>query len=187
MNRMPFLFLCSIYGLIMVFSLIAVPASAQNVVATKPATLQVYAMQTDGKQVVMTSDALSVTYDGLNMSGEIDFSTFQTESAVFQNLIDSAMFDRITFTGVIPDGGFAFGDHLDEQFVVETQLQFGDQQSKIILEFVVSNRNTSLANTFDITATGGISLRDDLGIQRGTGLDDRISFRFFQNVITRTY
>jgi hypothetical protein len=177
----------AITGIIIMILSPCVKIMAQNVVATKPATLEIYAMQTDGTQVVMTSDALMVSYDGLNMTGEIDFSTFQTESPVFQNLLDSALLDRITFSGLIPQGNFAFQDHVDEQFVVETQLHFGDQQAKIILEFMVSNRKTSLANTFDITATGGISLRDDLGILRGTGLDDRISFRFLQNVITRSY
>jgi hypothetical protein len=175
------------YILFTVLWLSVVPAFTQNITATKAARLEVYAMKTDGSQVVMTSDALAISYDQLKMTGEVQLSSFQTENATLQNLLDSAISDRITFSGVIPEGEFIYRDALQEQFTVETELQYEDLQSKIIIGFELSNRKTSLANTFDITGSGSISLRDDLGIVRVTGLDDKISFRFFQNVQTKTY
>jgi hypothetical protein len=175
------------YILLMVLWLPVMPALTQNITATKQARLEVYALKSDGSQVVMTSDALAVTYDQLIMNGEVVLSSFQTENTTLQNLLDSASSYRITFSGVIPEGEFIYRDALQEQFTVETVLQYGEVQSKIIIGFEISNRKTSLANTFDITGTGSISLRDDLGITRATGLDDKISFRFFQNVQTKTY
>jgi hypothetical protein len=162
-------------------------AFTQNIVATFPSKLQVYALKPGGEQALMTSDNVTIGYDNLQMTGELLLNTLQTNDVILKNLLDSAITDRITFSGIIPEGRFAFGDALNEQFTVETELMYGEQQSRIILNFNVSNRKTSLSNTFDITGSGSISLRDDLGITRGTGLEDKISFQFFQNVQTKTY
>ena len=162
-------------------------AQSQNITATKSAKLEVYAMKMDGSQAIMTSDALSINYDQLKMTGELMLNTFQTDDNLLKNLLESAIADRITFSGTIPEGKFVFHDALQEQFNVETELHFGELQSKIIIDFELSNRKTSTSNTFDITGTGTISQRDDLGITRETGLDDKISFRFFQNVQTKNY
>ena len=74
---------------------------------------------------------------------------------------------------------------MNEQFTVETELHYNDLQSRIIISYNISNRKTSMANTFDITCTGSLSLSEDLGVTRQTGLEDKISFRFFQNVQTK--
>ena len=88
---------------------------------------------------------------------------------------------------MVPEGKFVFHDALNEKFSVEVELYYGELRPKIIIGYDVSNRNTSLANTFDITCTGSLSLRDDLGITRETGLEDKISFMFFQTVRTKNY
>jgi hypothetical protein len=167
--------------------ILAVFAQAQDIVAAKPAILEVYMMKTDGTQLVMTSREMSVTYDGLQMNGELALGTLQADDPVLVNLLDSALADRITFTGLLPEGKFVFHDSMNEQFTVETELIYGDLESHIVVSFDVSNRNSSIANTFDITCMGSLSLSEDLGVVRQTGLEDKISFRFSQNLQTKSY
>ena len=175
------------YLLCLVFSLAFQPMFSQNITWATPAKLQVYAMNKDGEQLVMSSESLFVTYDQLKMAGELELNTFQTDADLFKNLLDSAGTEKITFSGILPEGKFAYQDVLNEHFIVETEFRYGDHISQIIINYEVSNRKTSLANTFDITVTGNLSLKDDLGVTRETGLEDRISFLFFQNVQTRNY
>lgn len=162
-------------------------SNSQIISAILPARLQVYGMKTDGTQIMMTSEALLVLYDQMKMTGELKLSSFKVDDELIKNVLDSAAADRITFSGVIPEGSFIYRDALNEHFTVETEIVYNDLPSHIILNFMVSNRNTSLANTFDITVTGSISLKDDLGVTRETGLDDKISFQFFQNIQAKTY
>jgi hypothetical protein len=161
--------------------------NSQNITWATPAKLQVYASTPDGNQALMTTENLIVLYDQLKMAGELDLSNLQTSDERLQGLLDSAMTEKITFSGIIPEGKFIYQDMLEENFPVETELLYGDIICKIILNYEVSNRKTSLANTFDITVTGSLSLRDDLGVTRDTGFDDKLSFMFYQNVQTRTY
>jgi hypothetical protein len=174
-------------ALIFLFSAAFYVARTQNIVASTPARLQVFAMKPDGSQVKMTSEDLSITYDQLKMSGELMLNSLLTEDTLMRSLLDSAVIDRILFSGTIPEQQFAFQSQDDVKFSVETKVNFGEQQSSIMIDFDVSNRNTSLANTFDISCSGSISLSNNLGITRDTGLTDQISFQFFQNVQTRTY
>lgn len=173
--------------LIFFFGILLFPAYAQNITAVKAARLQVYASKLDGTQIQMTSEELSVSYDQLKMTGELMLSTLVTDDETLSNLIDSARSDKITFSGLIPEGQFAFQSTLNTRFTVETELYYGDRQSRILIDFDVSNRNTSISNTFDINCMGSISLTEDLGISRDTGLDDKVSFQFFHNVIARNY
>jgi hypothetical protein len=175
------------YILLLAFCLVMVPLFSQHILWATPAKMQVYAMKLDGSQAVMTNENVAISYNDLKMYGELYFENFRSEDVLLQNLLDSAETGWITFTGVIPEGRFAFTDVLEQQFPVETELHYGDRIIQIILDFTVSNRNTSLANTFDITVTGSVSLKDDLGVTRDTGLEDKISFMFFQNIQVRNY
>ena len=174
-------------ALILMIGLSFPAAKAQNIVWATSAKLQVYGMTMDGSQVSVTSENLIVLYDQLNMTGELNISDIQTIDGILQNLLDSAAFEKITFTATLPEGKFVYHDMLEDSFPVETELHYGDVSSKIMLTYLVSNRKTSLANTFDITVSGNLSLQNDLGVPRVTGLDDKISFMFYQNVQTRTY
>jgi hypothetical protein len=174
-------------ALCIISSILLISASAQNITWATPAKLQIYAQTINGIQVSMVSENLIVLYDQLKVAGELDLDNLQTVDELFGNLLDSASVQKITFTGTIPEGKFIYRDMLEEEFPVETEIHYGDVVSKIVLTYQVSNRKTSLANTFDITVTGTISLTNDLGVTRETGLDDRISFMFYQNVQTRTY
>ncbi|MCK9399874.1 MAG: hypothetical protein M0Q51_07770 [Bacteroidales bacterium] len=176
-----------ITAFIFFFGIFLYPAYTQNITASKPARLQVYASKQDGTQVMMTSEYLSVGYDQLKMTGQLMLNTLVTDDETLRNLLDSTLFDKITFSGMIPEGQFAFQSTLNTRFSTETDLFYGDQQSRVLIDFDVSNRNTSLANTFDINCTGSISLLNDLGITRDLGLDDKVSFQFFQNVQTKNY
>jgi hypothetical protein len=169
------------------FAIFIFPAHSQNVTAATPARLQVYAMKPDGSQALMTSDNMTVSYDQLKMTGELLLKSLVTEDETLRQLLDSALYDRITFSGLIPEGQFAFQSMLNAKFSVETNLIYGDLQSKILIDYDVSNRNTSLSNSFSITCTGGISLANDLGIQRDVGIGDQLSFQFIQNVIMKNY
>lgn len=160
---------------------------AQNITATKPATLQVYFSKPDGSQLVMSSENVAILYDQLQMRSEILVSEFNTEDELLLHLLDSALNDRITISGTIPEGKFVYQDVLNEKFTMEAELSYGNLESHILINFELSNRKTSLANTFDITGSGSVSLRDDFGITSETGFDDKISFIFYQNVQTRTY
>lgn len=173
--------------ILLVIGMAATSSYSQTISATLPARLQVYGMKTDGTEVVITSEQMLVLYEQLKMNGELRLSSLQTDDILVRNLLDSAASDRITFSGTIPEGSFMFHDALNERFTVETELIYNDQTARIILNFDVSNRKTSLANTFDITVTGSLSLRDDLGITRDTGLDDKVSFQFFQNIQAKSY
>jgi hypothetical protein len=173
--------------LLLIFGMAAWSSHSQTISATLPARLQVYGMKTDGTQVVMTSEQLLVLYDQLKMNGELRLASLQTDDQLLRNLLDSAASDRITFSGAIPEGSFMFHDALNEQFTVESEIIYNDLPSRIILNFDVSNRKTSLANTFDITVTGSLSLKDDLGLTRDIGLDDKVSFQFFQNIQAKSY
>lgn len=175
------------YFTLLALALTILSANSQNITWATPAKLQVYAMKMDGEQVFMNSENLIVLYDQLKMTGELELNSFQTDDNLLRNLLDSAGTSKITFSGLLPEGKFISQDVLNEKFGVETELLFGEMNSKIIINYEVSNRKTSLANTFDITVTGSISLRDDLGVTRDTGLEDKISFLFFQNVQTRNY
>jgi len=167
--------------------LVTISSNAQVISAILPARLQVYGMKADGSDALMTSEQFMVLYDNLKLSGELRLSTLQTSDAQLISLLDSAIADRITVTGTIPEGSFMFHDALNEKFTVEAELLYGELTSRIILNYTVSNRNTSLANTFDITVTGSLSLKDDLGIVKETGINDKISFQFFQNIQGKTY
>lgn len=175
------------YLIFLALGFISTVGQAQNITWATPAKLQVYALTAAGEQLLMTSENLLVTYDQLKMAGELDLGSFQTGHDLLRNLLDSAVSDKITLSAVIPEGKFIYRDMVEESFPVETELRYGETISQIILVYEISNRRTSLANTFDITVTGSLSLKDDLGITRDTGLDDKISFMFFQNVQTRTY
>jgi hypothetical protein len=169
------------------FGIFIYPACAQKITATTPAKLQVFISKPDGNQVVMNSDNLSVTYDQLKMTGELLLNSLVTDDGTIKGLIDSAYFDRISFSGTIPEEQFAFQSMLNAKFSVETDVYYGDQQSRILFDFDVSNRNTSLANSFSITCSGSLSLADDLGITRDLGIGDQVSFQFIQNVQTKSY
>jgi hypothetical protein len=171
---------------VLFFSIFLFPAHSQNTAATI-ARLQVYATKPDGSQAMMTSDGLSVTYDQLKLTGELMVNTLVTEDTGLNQLLDSALFDRITFSGTIPEGQFAFQSMVNAKFSVETDLYYGDQQGRILIDYDVSNRNTSLANTFSINCTGSISLANDLGITRDLGIADQVSFQYIQNVQTKSY
>jgi hypothetical protein len=160
---------------------------AQNITATKPANLQVYFSRPDGSQLIMTSENVAILYDQLQMRGEILVNEFKAEDELLLHLLDTAVYDRITISGLIPEGKFVYQDVLNEKFTMEADLSYGSLQSHILINFELSNRKTSLANTFDITGSGSVSLRDDFGITRETGFDDKISFIFYQNVQTKTY
>ena len=176
-----------ILAFILLFGTCILPAYAQNLLATTPAKLQVYALKPDGSQAMMTSDYLNVNYRQLNMTGELILSSLVTGDQILRGLVDSALYEKITFSGVIPEGKFIFKDELNSKFSVETDLVYGDLQSKILIDFDVSNRNTSLANTFAIICTGNISLSNDLGISRDPGIADKVSFQYYHNVIVRNY
>jgi len=176
-----------ISAFLLFFSISFLSVFSQNLISTNSARLQIYALKYDGNQALMTSEYLSVGYNQLQMTGELTLSTLVTDDNILRNLLDSALYDKITFSGTIPEGQFVFQSTLNSRFSVEVELFFGEQQSKILIDFNLSNRNTSLANTFDITCTGNISLRNDLGITRDIGLDDKVSFQFLQNVITKNY
>lgn len=160
---------------------------SQDIIKTSPARLQVYALKQDGSQAVMTSETMIVLYDQMKIAGELIFSTLNTDDPLLRNLLDSLSFDRITFSATFQEGQFVFRDITDTRFPAEAELIYGDKQCKIMLEYLVSNRNTSLANTFAITCTGKLSLKDDLGIERETGLDDRIAFQYTQNLQVKNY
>jgi hypothetical protein len=172
---------------VLFFGISVLSVNSQTITTTTPARLQVYTMKTDGKQAVMTSEYLSISYDQLKMTGELMLNTLATDDEVLRALLDTAVFDKITFSAVIPEGQFIFQSMVNSRFSVETDIFYGEQQSRLLIDFDVSNRNTSLANTFDISCTGNISLSDNLGITRDVGLSDKISFQFFQNVQTKTY
>ena len=163
------------------------PAYSQNITAAFPAKLQVYFMKTDGTQAVMSSEKLSVAYDQLKMNGELMINTLESDDASLKSLLDSAAYDKITFAGIIPEGQFVFQSTMNNRFSVESEILYGELQSRILISYDINNRNTSNSNTFDITCTGSISLSENLGITRNTGLDDKVSFQFFQNVQTKTY
>jgi hypothetical protein len=175
------------YILLLALCLVMAPLFSQHIMWASPAKMQVYAMKLDGQQAVMTNENVAISYNDMKMYGELYFENFWTEDILLQNLLDSAETGWITFTGVIPEERFKFTDLLEQKFPVETELHYGDRIVQIVIDFNVSNRNTSLANTFDITVTGSVSLRDDLGVTRDTGLEDKISFMFFQNMQVRNY
>ena len=83
----------------LIFAVIVLYSHSQVITASKPAILEVYAMKLDGTQLVMSSNELSVTYDQLQMRGELDLKTLQTDDELLRNLLDSAAADRITFFG----------------------------------------------------------------------------------------
>jgi hypothetical protein len=172
---------------IALLSIAAKPVFAQMLTSSTPAKLQVYCTKPDGSQALMTSDNLTVLYDQLKMVGELKISSLNTDDAMLQNLLDSASAPVLTFSGSIPEGQFIFHDTMNSKFTVEAEVFYNDGQSRIIINFDVSNRQSNVANTFEINCTGSLSLRDDLGINRDTGLDDKISFQFFQNVQTKSY
>jgi hypothetical protein len=171
----------------LIFTVIGLYSQSQVITASKTANLEVYAVKLDGSQLVMTSNELSVNYDQLQMRGELDLNTLKTEDELLRNLLDSAIAERITFFGTLPEGKFVFHDSMNEQFTVETEVHYNNLQSRIVISYDVSNRKSSIANTFDITCMGSLSLSEDLGVIRQTGLEDKISFRFFQNVQTKSY
>ncbi|MCU0370142.1 MAG: hypothetical protein MUC31_01900 [Bacteroidales bacterium] len=171
----------------LLFSMVASVSLSQVITANKPATLQAYATKPDGTQAGMVCESLTIIYDGLNMSGELLLNTLQTDELLLRNLLDSAGTDRLTFSGMIPEGQFEFHDVLQSKFVVETELYFGEWQSKILIDYEISNSKNSVANTFNITFSGSISLRNNLGVTRDVGLADRISFQLFQVVQTKTF
>jgi hypothetical protein len=173
--------------LVLFFGILAIPAIAQMISSSTPARLQVYVTKPDGSQAVMTSDNLTVLYDQLKMMGELRLTTLITDDAILMNLLDSALSDKITFTGTIPEGQFVFHDVLNSKFTVEAELFYGDWQSRIIINYDISNMKSNVANTFEINCIGSLSLKDDLGVTRDTGLDDKISFQFFQSVQTKSY
>jgi hypothetical protein len=170
-----------------VFLMSLASSYSQNITATTPARLQVYVTGPGVQQALMTSDRLTVSYDNLKMTGELMLNTLVTDDDGLRELVDSAMYDRISFNGTIPEGQFVFQSTMNNRFSVETDLIYGDRINRILLNFDISNRKTTSANTFDITCTGEVSLINDLGISRATGLDDKVSFQFFQNVQSKTY
>jgi hypothetical protein len=173
--------------LVLILWVLAIPAIAQMISSSMPARLQVYGTKPDGSQALMTSDNLTVIYDQLKMMGELKLSSLVTDDESLGNLLDSAMYDIITFSGTIPEGQFVFHDVLNSKFTVEVELFYGEWQSRIIINYDVSNMKSNVANTFEINCLGSLSLKDDLGVTRETGLDDKISFQFFQSVQTKSY
>jgi hypothetical protein len=162
-------------------------ANTQHITAATPAKLQVYAMTTLGDQQVMHSEHLAITFDQLKMTGELKLSSLITEDILLKNVLDSAEFDLITLSGLIPEGQFVFQNTMNSKFTVETDIVYGDRQSRALISYDISNRKTSSSNTFDISCTGSISLRDNLGVTRETGLEDKVSFQYFLNVQTKTF
>jgi hypothetical protein len=172
-------------ALIFFLAIFLLPVYAQNTASTN-ARLQIYVTKPDGSQAVMTSEGLSVTYDQQKLLGELMLNTLVTEDAALSQILDSALYDRITFSGTIPEGQFAFQSMMNARFSVETDLFYGDQKGRILIDYDVSNRNTSLANTFNITCTGSLSLANDLGITRDLGIADQVNFQYIQNVQTKS-
>lgn len=174
---------------IFLFSLTLCVSSAisQNLVSSTPAKLQVYFMKSDGSEVVLTNEKFAVTYNNLRMSGEAKVADFHTEDADLQALILETGLETIRFATVIPEGQFMFRDSYNNVFSTEAELTYGEHTERFMLHFDVSNRNTSLANSFTINCSGNFSMERELGITKDTGFNDKISFMFFQTVRALNY
>lgn len=157
-------------------------ASGQKLIASNPAKLQVYFLGSDGKESVITSTDLSLVYQQLNITGELDISSFSCEDPEMEAILDRSTIRKITFSTIIPQEQFVFHNTLNNLFSTEAELFTGESRCRIMLNFDLSNQKTSSTNTFIIICTGTLSLSEDLGIINNAGIDDKVSFQFFQNV-----
>jgi hypothetical protein len=161
--------------------------SAQIITVSKPATLQAILLKEDGSELVMLSNQMVVTYDKRVMKGALKLSNLSADDVRIQAQLDSLGEDIVNFTGIIPEGKFLFHETIEERFSVEADLLYRDHQSRIIIEYIVSNFKSSLAKNFTVICTGTISLQNDLGVTIQPGIKDEIRFQFSQNVQNRAY
>lgn len=161
--------------------------SGQGLVSSTPAKLQAYFLKSDGSEVMISCDNLAVNYNQLKMTGEVNVKAFVVEDEDLKALMDQSELESVSFSSVLPDGQFASRDNYNNLFTSEAEITAGDYISKLILNFDVSNRNSSLTNTFAITCTGSLNLQEHLGLTAGPHFSDKVSFLFFQNVRVLNY
>ncbi len=160
----------------------------QNIVSSNDPKLEVFFRKSDGTAAIMTCDRITVMYNQLRMSGEMELSALVTEDEDLRALIAAAAADCISFTTQLPEGQFVFHNTLNNQFNTELDLTFGDFRKRIILNGEVSNLKTTVGNTFLVIYSGlRLSLKEDLGIIQDLGLDDQFDFRMTHNVRVINY
>jgi hypothetical protein len=170
---------------VLVLAAIHLEGTAQTLVGSKPAKLQVYAMTEEGTELTATSDNLAVLYDNLVMTGMLPVYTLMANSDEVSSLLEMVVVEEIKFHAVLPEGHFVFGSSMHEQFSAEADLHSGEHTSRIMLEFDVTNNKSNNANIFQIICTGKLSLSNDLGVGDRHGLQDEIRFQFNQNVTSK--
>lgn len=162
------------------------PARGQNLLASKPAEIQIVGEKMDGEAAMAQSDALSITYKpkGIYMEGVLPVSSISSNDPEVKDLLSRITVTEITFETTVPADQFTFGGQMEASFTSPATLRAGNVIADFIINFTVSHQRTGETNTFLITGAGELSLEAmDLSVTT-ENLKDRIAFQFRQTVRT---
>ena len=167
-----------------VFFLILAETSlySQQRTAAAPAMLQLTGLTLDGTEVTAQSQELAILYEPGYAKGELAFNSVGSPDIsiadLFRNNEDNVLYFNIT----IPEGKFAFGTSLEEQFDTRGIITIGEINSEFGITFTVSHNKTSDQNTFLVIGQGRLSLSENFNLPDTLGLQDSFTFLFTQNL-----
>lgn len=162
------------------------PARGQNLLAAKPAEIQIVGEKISGEAAMAQSDALSITYKpkGIYMEGVLPVSSISSNDPELKDLLSRITVTEITFETTVPPDQFTFGGQMEASFTSPATLRAGNVIADFIINFTVSHQRTGETNTFLITGAGELSL-EAMDLSDATeNLKDHIAFQFRQTVRT---
>lgn len=159
---------------------------SQRRIAAMDALLEAKGLSAEGNDVTVKSNQLTILYEGGFGRGELHISTLRSTDDGINQWISANPESKVVFSIMIPEGKFAFGNSMEEEFTAEAQFQLADGTTLFSIDFIVSNLRNNNNNVFQITGRGRISLTEQLGLTDLKNLQDEVSFQFMQNVTVFT-
>jgi hypothetical protein len=155
---------------------------SQQRIAAAPAYLQLNGLTGDGAEISATSHEVIVLYEAGYAKGQLPMNTVSSTDMDLNDLILTVSDKTVFFNIVIPEGKFAFGDTMEEEFTTQGEIIVDDSRSEFAITLIVSHHKTSSENIFQVTGQGRLSLMDHFGVQQLPGVQDSFAFMFSQNV-----
>jgi hypothetical protein len=157
-------------------------AYAQQRTAAASAMLQLTGLTFDGKEVTAQSQEMVILYEPGVAKGELSIQSLSSSDGSLDDLFRNSPDSKVLFIITIPEGKFAFGSTLEEEFDARGSITAGEVSSEFDIKFVVSHNKTEDQNTFLVMGQGRLSLSGHFNLSDTLGLQDSFTFIFTQNL-----
>jgi len=171
-----------IYIILFISTLSSTITYSQQRTAAAPALLQLTGLNMEGEEVIAQSQEMVILYEPGYARGELAVQSLTSPDRVLDDLIRNNQGSKVLFTIAIPEGKFAFGSTMEEEFDARGTMTAGETTSEFDIKFIVSHNKTEDQNTFLVLGQGRLSLSGHLNLPDTLGVQDSFTFLFTQNL-----